>query len=160
MTVRLGQVVQETWFILVLGGVLLTMLVLLVAALLVRRRWARKKALSTAAKTGVVGDLTAPLNCGSGAGAEDAAGRLWSRGWHSHAATTNLAGKEAELETSLLPQYANSMARGVPPPEYAELLNHCNQVRARWTFFSFEEISLSFVLERIEGVHSNMVFSC
>ena len=128
ITSDVTQVVQETWFILVLGGVLLTMLVLLIAALIVRRRWARKKALSSVQKAGEhpsCDDHHSQVGRGRDL--------IWSRGWHTGAtAPSNVKEAELEAQTSLLgPQYANSMTRGVgcgvPPPEYAELLNHNNQ---------------------------------
>ena len=122
------QVVQETWFILAIGGVLLATLILLVAALILRRRWVRNKAISSVQKV--------ELSDGSGGGCSDELMRhsirsashgtrdlLWSRGWQSGHVNRNgssvlsTSQKEAELEASkaLLPH-------GAPPPEYAELL--------------------------------------
>lgn len=124
ITSDVTQVVQEKWFILVIGGVVLTTLVLVIAALVIRRRWVRKKAMSSVSKVEPPGDDHSTLN-----GQVRGRDIIWSRGWHSAASG---AVKEAEMEaqTTLLPQYADAaIARcGMPPPEYAELLNHHNQV--------------------------------
>lgn len=122
------QVVQETWFILAIGGVLLATLILLIGALVLRRRWVRNKAMSSVHKVelsdGSVGgcsdELVRHTIRSAGHGTRDL---LWSRGWqsgHAHrhgTSATTTSQKEAELEASkaLLPH-------GAPPPEYAELM--------------------------------------
>ena len=122
ITSDVTQVVQQPWFIFLLGGLFLAALVMLIAVLMVRGRIAKKKAMTSSVQK-------SDPHCSSQDRADSVNGQvrgrdLWSRGWHS--ATTASTTKEAELEvkTSLLPQYANSIVRcGVPPPEYAELMN-------------------------------------
>lgn len=114
------QVVQETWFILLLGGILLAILCLLVGALIVRRSLARKKALSTIGKADQVDDNVA----GSVRGRDV----FWSRGWS--ASSNGLKEAEVDAHATLLPQ-ANSgstlpSSSLMAPPEYAELLGQCN----------------------------------
>ena len=143
VTSDVTQVVQETWFILAIGGVLLAMLVLLIAALVIRRRWARNKAMSSVSKVEPPGLGGAGGGLG-GAGADDHSGSLsvqvrgrdiiWSRGWHSAANGSvgdSLKQAEMEAQAALLPQYADTGVAtrcGLPPPEYAELSNNHNQV--------------------------------
>ena len=123
------------------GGVLLATLVLLIAALILRRRWARKKAMSSVNKielpghSGVLGVGTPDDDHTGSLSIRGRGDIIWSRGWHTAASSGGGdSAKQAEMEaqTALLPQYADTgvvTARcGVPPPEYAELLNHHNQV--------------------------------
>lgn len=59
---------------------------------------------------------------------------IWTRGWHTATSSGGESAKQAEMEAqaALLPQYADGGVAagrcGVPPPEYAELLNHHNKV--------------------------------
>lgn len=126
--------VQETWFILLLGGILLAILCLLIAALIVRRNLARRKALSALSKSdpdsNCIRSGAGETNTGGNGVAGSVRGRdaFWSRNW-----STTMAGasKEAEMDAhaTLLPhaspasvQMANRPL--VAPPEYAELLGH------------------------------------
>ena len=108
------QVVQETWFILLLGGILLAILCLLVAAIVVRRNLARKKALSTISKATAIDS--------GGAGSVRGRDAFWSRGWSNG----GIKEVEVEAQATLLPhQSAQAPNNVVAPPEYAELLGHC-----------------------------------
>lgn len=114
------QVVQETWFILLLGGILLAILCLLVAALLVRRNLAKKKALSALSKSEPIGDPSCHGTIGV-AGSVRGRDAFWPRGW------SNSNTKEVDAQATLLPHGMASLANRplVAPPEYAELLGHC-----------------------------------
>ena len=112
------MVVQETWFILLLGGILLAILFLLVAALIVRRQLAKKKALTALSKSNPMDEHA---TIGGTVRGRDV---FWSRGWST-------GGKEVEVDAqaTLLPHLTTAAPnhRSVaPPPEYAELLGHCN----------------------------------
>jgi hypothetical protein len=82
------RMIHETWFILAIGGVLLSTLVLLVAALVIRRRWIRNKAMSTMSshvhkvELGSANGLGDETHSHSGRrGNNNARDILWSRGW-------------------------------------------------------------------------------
>lgn len=127
--------VQETWFILLLGGILLAILCLLVAALVVRRNLAKRKALSALSKTDAdsahcMRNGTGGANNGGGQVAGSVRGRdaFWSRSWSTTVTGNN---KEAEMDaqTTLLPHASPASVQMtnrplVAPPEYAELLGH------------------------------------
>ena len=160
------RMIHETWFILAIGGVLLSTLVLLVAALVIRRRWIRNKAMSTMSShvhkvelgsANGLGDETLSRN--GRRGNHNTRDILWSRGWplgqpsnSAHHQSRNgsvlTSQKKAELEsqTSLLAQqqYSNSGA----PPEYAELLNHHIDAPASACSADQSQLSLSSFLPR------------
>lgn len=118
------QVVQETWFILLLGGILLAILCLLVAALLVRRNLAKKKALSALSKSEPIGDPSCHGTIGV-AGSVRGRDAFWSRGWSTSIGNA----KEVDAQATLLPHGNGTASLAnrplVAPPEYAELLGHC-----------------------------------
>ncbi|KZS08391.1 putative Roundabout 2 [Daphnia magna] len=118
------QVVQETWFILLLGGILLAILCLLVAALLVRRNLAKKKALSALSKSDPIVDASCHGMVGGVAGTVRGREAFWSRGWSTSIGNA----KEMDAQATLLPHGVGTTAimnrSLVPPPEYAELLGH------------------------------------
>ena len=115
------QVVQEMWFILLLGSILLAILCLLVAALIVRRNLAKKKALLALSKNGLYIDT----NCAGGtAGSVRGRDPFCSRGW----STSIGHAKELDVQATLLPHGDGTTAVVNRPldaqPEYAELLRH------------------------------------
>lgn len=116
------QVMQQTWFILLLGGILLAVLCLFIGALIVRRTLNRKKALTAMNKpdpaTGVGMDPTGMMAAGSVRGRHEV---FWSRnGWSTNAKGSN----EIDVQATLLPHGAQPL---LTPPEYAELLDHHHQ---------------------------------
>ncbi len=115
-----SQVVQEPWFILLLGGILLAILCLLVGALFVRRSLARKKALSTIRKADPM-DSNTTSGVGGIAGSIRGRDVFWTaRGW---SAGNGLKEAEVDAQATLLPQ-GSTLQRSnlIAPPEYAELL--------------------------------------
>lgn len=117
------QVVQETWFILLLGGILLAILVLGITAIFVHRSLAKKKALSALSKSDPIVDASCHGMGGGVTGTIRGRDAFWSRGWSTSIGNT----KEIDAQATLLPHDGTAALVNrslVPPPEYAELLGH------------------------------------
>ena len=118
------QVVQETWFILLLGGILLSILVMGITAIFVHRNLAKKKALSALSKSDPIVDASCHGMGGGVTGTIRGREAFWSRGWSTSIGNT----KEIDAQATLLPHGDGTAALAnrslVPPPEYAELLGH------------------------------------